>query len=87
MTENTPMAPADIERQIQRYYVTPGQALSYKIGMLTLLDLRERARQALGDDFDIRAFHDVVLKNGAMPMAILEQVVDEYVAATQPGSG
>jgi uncharacterized protein (DUF885 family) len=83
MTENTPMAPADIERQIMRYYVTPGQALSYKIGMLTILDLRERARQALGDDFDIRAFHDVVLKNGAMPMAILEQVVDEYIAATQ----
>jgi uncharacterized protein (DUF885 family) len=51
--------------------------------MLTILDLRERARQALGDDFDIRAFHDVVLKNGAMPMAILEQVVDEYIAATQ----
>jgi uncharacterized protein (DUF885 family) len=83
MTENTPMAPADIERQIMRYYVTPGQALSYKIGMLTILNLRERARQALGDDFDIRAFHDVVLKNGAMPMAILEQVVDEYIAATQ----
>jgi len=81
MTENTPMAPADIERQIQRYYVTAGQALSYKIGMLTLLDLRERAREALGDDFDIRAFHDVVLKNGAMPMAILEQVVDEHIAA------
>jgi uncharacterized protein (DUF885 family) len=83
MTENTPMAPADIERQIMRYYVTPGQALSYKIGMLTILDLRERAREALGDAFDIRAFHDVVLKNGAMPMAVLEQVVDEYIAAAQ----
>jgi len=83
MTENTPMAPADIERQIQRYYVWPGQALSYKVGMLTILDLREKARQALGDDFDIRDFHDVVLKNGAMPMAILEQVVDEYIATTE----
>lgn len=80
MTENTPMAPADIERQIMRYYVIPGQALSYKIGMLTLLDLRERAREALGDEFDIRAFHDVVLKNGAMPMAVLEQVVDGWIA-------
>ena len=81
MTENTPMAPADIERQIKRYYVIPGQALSYKIGMITILDLREKAREALGDDFDIRKFHDVVLKNGAMPMAILEQVVDDWIAA------
>jgi len=87
MTENTPMAPADVERQIKRYYVWPGQALSYKIGMLTILDLRTRARQALGNDFDIRAFHDVVLKNGAMPMAILEQEVDAYIAAVRAASG
>ena len=80
MTENTPMAPADIERQIERYFVMPGQALSYKIGMITIQELRARAQEALGDDFDIRDFHDVVLKNGAMPMAILEQVVDEYIA-------
>jgi uncharacterized protein (DUF885 family) len=83
MTENTPMAPADIERQIKRYYVMPAQALSYKIGMLTILSLRDRASQALGEKFDIRAFHDVVLKNGAMPMSILEQVVGEYIAEAQ----
>ena len=83
MTDNTPMAPADIERQIERYFVMPGQALSYKIGMITIQDLRARAMEALGDDFDIRDFHDVVLKNGAMPMAILEQVVDEYIDAAQ----
>jgi uncharacterized protein (DUF885 family) len=87
MTENTPMAPADIERQIKRYYVVPGQALSYKVGMLTILDLRDRARRALGDDFDIRTFHDVVLKNGAMPMAILEKVVNDYIADAQAASG
>ena len=86
MTENTPMAPADIERQIKRYYVVPGQALSYKIGMLTIQDLRERARQALGAGFDIRAFHDVVLKNGAMPMSVLERVVDDYIASAGPVS-
>jgi uncharacterized protein (DUF885 family) len=80
MTANTPMAPADIERQIERYFVAPGQALSYKIGMLTILDLRERARSALGEDFDIRLFHDAVLKNGAMPLEILAQVIDGYVA-------
>lgn len=79
MTDNTPMAPADIERQIKRYYVMPGQALSYKIGMLTILELRQHAKDQLGDKFDIRAFHDVVLKNGAVPMEILEQVVDSYI--------
>ncbi len=79
MTDNTPMAPADIERQIKRYYVMPGQALSYKVGMLTILELRQRAKDQLGDKFDIRAFHDVVLKNGAVPMEILEQIVDDYI--------
>ncbi len=89
MAANTPMALPDIERQIERYFVVPGQALSYKIGMLTLLDLRERARQALGDDFDLADFHDQVLKNGAMPMAVLEGVIDEWIAAAgnAPGAG
>ncbi|MDZ4730052.1 MAG: DUF885 domain-containing protein [Xanthomonadales bacterium] len=81
MTANTPMAPADIERQIERYFVYPGQALSYKIGMQTILELRERAQAALGDDFDIREFHDLVLKNGAMPMEILGQVIDASITA------
>ena len=81
MTANTPMATADIERQIKRYYVLPGQALSYKVGMLTILELRERAREQLGEDFDIREFHDAVLKNGAVPMQVLEEVIDSYIAA------
>ena len=79
MTANTPMATADIERQIKRYYVLPGQALSYKIGMLTILELRQRAMEQLGDKFDIREFHDVVLKNGAVPMQILGEIVDAYI--------
>jgi uncharacterized protein (DUF885 family) len=79
MTDNTPMAPADIERQIKRYYVWPAQALSYKIGMMTILDLRQRAMEQLGDKFDIGEFHDIVLKNGAMPMQILADVVDAYI--------
>jgi uncharacterized protein (DUF885 family) len=81
MTANTPMAPADIKRQIERYYVYPGQALSYKIGMLTILEQRQRASDALGEDFDIRVFHDVVLKNGALPLQILKEVIDAYIAA------
>jgi uncharacterized protein (DUF885 family) len=85
MTANTPMAPADIERQIERYFVDPGQALSYKVGMITILELRERAKNALGEDFDVREFHDAVLKNGAVPLEILEQVVDGYIAAKRGG--
>lgn len=86
MTANTPMAPADIERQVMRYYVLPGQALSYKVGMLTILDLRERAQAQLGDDFDIREFHDVVLKNGAVPMRVLESIVGEYIEDGKAGT-
>ena len=81
MTANTPMAPADIERQVMRYYVLPGQALSYKVGMLTILDLRRRSEDQLGEDFDIREFHDVVLKNGAVPMQVLEELIDNYIRA------
>jgi len=83
MTANTPMATADIERQIKRYYVLPGQALSYKVGMLTILELRQRAEVQLGEDFDIREFHDAVLKNGPVPMKVLEEVVDAYIKAEQ----
>jgi uncharacterized protein (DUF885 family) len=79
MTANTPMATADIERQIKRYYVLPGQALSYKVGMLTILKLRQRAMDQLGEDFDIREFHDAVLKNGAVPMQVLNDVIDDYI--------
>jgi len=79
MTDNTPMATDDIERQIKRYYVLPGQALSYKVGMLTILELRQRAEDQLGEKYDIREFHDAVLKNGAVPMQILEDVIDAYI--------
>ena len=86
MTENTPMATADIERQIKRYYVMPGQALSYKIGMLTILELRQRAEQELGEDYDIREFHDAVLKNGPVPMDVLEDVIDNYIQSKKGSS-
>lgn len=72
-----------IVSEIERYIVMPGQACAYKIGMIKVLELRERAQKELGDKFDLRKFHDVVLKNGSMPLSILEQVVGEYIAAAK----
>ena len=60
----------------------PGQATAYKVGMLKILELRERAMTKLGDRFDIRDFHDVVLKNGAVPLDILERLIDDYIEDT-----
>jgi uncharacterized protein (DUF885 family) len=79
--ENSPLADGQIRAEVRRYIVTPGQATAYKIGMLKLLELRERARSALGEKFDIRAFHDTVLGGGALPLAILERRVDDWIAA------
>lgn len=73
------LAPIEsIVAEINRYLVIPGQATSYKIGMLKFMELRERARLALGEEFDIRAFHDVVLSGGALPLDILDRRVDNY---------
>ncbi len=77
---NTPNPEYDCIKAIERYIVMPGQATAYKIGMLKLLELRARSEAAFGDDFDVRAFHDVVLKNGAVPLAILEENVDNWIA-------
>ncbi len=68
-----------IRSEIQRYLVLPGQATSYKIGMLKILELRAKARAELGDVFDIRGFHDTILGGGALPLVILERRVDEWV--------
>ncbi len=81
MLDNNPMTEEDATKEVERYIDLPGQALSYKIGMIKILDLREKAKAALGDDFDIRDFHDVVLKNGAVALPILEELVDAYIAA------
>jgi uncharacterized protein (DUF885 family) len=81
MLANNPMKKEEATKEVERYIDNPGQALSYKIGMIKILDLRERAKRELGPKFDIRDFHDVVLKNGAVSLTILEQLVDDYIAA------
>ena len=80
LTDNTPNPPGDIEKAIERYIVYPGQATAYMIGKLKIMELRDRAQTALGDDFDIRAFHDVILKTGPVPLAIMEENVDAWIA-------
>ena len=81
MSEKTGMPETDVVAEIERYLVLPGQALAYKVGMNRILELRERARAALGDGFDLRGFHNVVLTGGDMPLTLLEQRVDAWIAA------
>jgi uncharacterized protein (DUF885 family) len=80
MLEKTGMARRDVVSEVERYFVLPGQALAYKIGMLRILDLRTRSQARLGAAFDIRQFHAIVLGSGAMPLGILEKQVDAWIA-------
>lgn len=86
MLEHTGMGRHEVTAEIERYLVWPGQALAYKVGMARILLLRARAREALGERFDIREFHNQVLKNGSMPLATLEQVIDQWIAAPRQRS-
>jgi uncharacterized protein (DUF885 family) len=81
MAATTGLAMSDVESEIERYIVWPGQALAYKVGMLKIMELRTKAEKALGEKYDIRQFHNVVLKNGAVPLTILEELVDAYIEA------
>ncbi|HUJ53850.1 MAG TPA: DUF885 domain-containing protein, partial [Steroidobacteraceae bacterium] len=80
MVSTTGMAPGDVVSEVERYMALPGQACAYKVGELKILELREKARAALGARFDLKEFHAVVLENGAMPLTLLEQLVDEWIA-------
>lgn len=78
--DNTPNAESDAVKMVERHVVMPSQATAYKIGMLKIVQLRAKAKQQLGDKFDIREFHDVVLTNGAVPLNVLEDMVNDYIA-------
>jgi len=90
MTERTGMARKTVESEVDRYYVWPGQALGYMIGELKIIELRDRAKAALGERFDIRRFHMAVLDTGAVPLSVMEQNIDEWIAgekaAGKPGA-
>ena len=82
MIANTGMTTGEVVTEIERYIVMPGQACAYKIGMLKILELREKAKKKLGNKFNLKEFHNVVLKNGAVPLDILEEIIDDYINTT-----
>jgi len=86
LSKNTPNTEADCTDSINRYIVMPSQATAYKVGMLKILELREKAKRSLGDKFDIRQFHEVVLSNGSVPLDVLEKLVDRWIKSKQAGS-
>src|SRR5207249_4734485 len=79
LKENTPNAESDCIDSINRYIVMPSQATAYKIGMMKILELRDKAKKQLADKFDLRQFHEVILTNGPVPLDILEGLVDRWV--------
>jgi uncharacterized protein (DUF885 family) len=83
MQAHTASAHETVVSEIERYIVMPGQACAYKMGEIKMVELREKARQALGARFDLRQFHNVALKNGSMPLSILERVVDDYIQSAR----
>ncbi len=82
-TANAPLSERDIEKEVNRYINNPGQATSYMIGQLKIAELRARAEQTLGPEFDIRAFHEVILGQGALPLDVLEEQVDGFIATSR----
>jgi uncharacterized protein (DUF885 family) len=83
LKQNTPNSEGECVDAINRYIVMPSQATAYKIGMLKILELREKAKRELGTKFDIRQFHDVVLTNGALPLDVLEDLVNRWIKSKQ----
>ncbi len=82
---NTANPDGEIVKMVERHIVMPGQATAYKIGMIRIIELREKAKQQLGADFDIRAFHNVILTSGAVPLDVLEKLVDQWIADFRSG--
>jgi uncharacterized protein (DUF885 family) len=86
LKQNTSNSEADCTDSINRYIVMPSQATAYKIGMIKILELREKAKKQLGDKFDLRQFHEVVLTNGAVPLDVLEELVDRWIKSKTASS-
>ena len=80
MAENSGLSMNNVTSEVDRYITWPGQALAYKTGELKIRELRARAEDKLGNQFDVRAFHDKVLENGALPLSVLEDVIDTWIA-------
>ena len=83
--QHTAMDEPNIETEVDRYIAWPGQALGYKLGQMKIIELRERARQQLGERFDLRAFHDALLGDGPLPLDVLEANMDRWIAAQKGG--
>jgi len=86
MKETTGMSDTEVRVEIERYIVWPGQATSYKMGMLKILELRKRAQEAMGDNFDLKDFHSIVLDQGIVPLFVLEGLIDNWIAEAKPAS-
>ncbi len=85
LASHTALSRHEITTETDRYISWPAQALSYKIGQLKILELRRRAEKQLGERFDVREFHDAVLRNGSIPLSVLEQVIDSYLEEKEEG--
>ena len=83
MVDTTGISEGEVASEVERYMAMPGQACAYKVGQLKILELRAKARAALGLKFDLKDFHAVILENGGVPLTVLEQLVDEWIARTR----
>jgi len=83
LASNTALSTHEIRTEVDRYISWPGQALAYKMGELKILELRARAKAALGERFDLRAFHDAILESGGVTLPVLERQIDAYIAAVK----